>query len=221
MGTQMDEFCRGITHAKKDIRKRPSRRIHFRGNPHCRFGLKTLRSAFYYKFSVFQHQCPGHAAGQIEIMGRNQGANALLRYEAKKFGMNLVGRVWVKVAGRLIGEEQQGPIGKGPGNRHSLLFAARELGWAVIEAVRKTQTDEEFPAPFHRCPAGLAGNQLRNDNVLQSIKFGEKMVELVDETDADTPHAGARLIIESATVPACDISLPLGGPFEKTGNMEQ
>ena len=73
-------------------------------------------------------------------MGRNQGANALLRYEAKKFGMNLVGRVWVKVAGRLIGEEQQGLIGKSPGNRHSLLFAARELGWAVIEALLTPET---------------------------------------------------------------------------------
>src|SRR5215211_7996883 len=121
-------------------------------------GSKNPCSACFYKFSVFQHHYPGHAAGQFEIMGRNQGANALLCYETKKFGMNPVGRVGVKIAGRLIGEEQQGLIGKGPGNRHSLLFAARELGRAVVEAVRKTQTDEEFPAPLHRCLAGLAGN---------------------------------------------------------------
>ena len=72
---------------------------------------------------MFQHHYPGHAAGQFEIMGRDQGSNALVCYEAKEFGMNPVGRFRVKIAGRLIGEEQQGLVGKGPRNRHPLLFA--------------------------------------------------------------------------------------------------
>ena len=49
----------------------------------------------------------------------------------------------------------------------------------MIKAVRKTQTDEEFPAPFHRRQAGPAGDELRQHNILQSVELGEKMVELV------------------------------------------
>jgi hypothetical protein len=177
--------------------------------------------AYFYKLSVFQHHYPRHAAGQFKIMGCNQGANALVRYEAKKFGMNLVGRVRVKVTGRLIGEEQQGLVRKGPGNRHSLLFTARELRRAVIKTFRKAETDQEFPAPLLRRRAGPASDELRKHNVFQSIELGEKMVKLVNEPDADTAHAGARRIIEGGTVSARDISFSLGGPFEKTGNMEQ
>jgi hypothetical protein len=87
-------------------------------------GSRDPFSTFLHQLSVFQHYYPGHAAGQFEIMGRYQGANTLVCYEAKEFGMNPIGRVGVKIAGRLIGKEQQGLVGKGPGNRHSLLFAS-------------------------------------------------------------------------------------------------
>jgi hypothetical protein len=97
---------------------------------------KAPCSAYFYKLSMFQHQYPRHAAGQLEIMSRDKRTNPLLRYEAKKFGMHLVSRFRVQIAGWLIGEEQQGFVGKGPGDRHSLLFAARELRRPMIKAVR-------------------------------------------------------------------------------------
>jgi hypothetical protein len=91
----------------------------------------------------------------------------------------------------------------------------------VIKAVRKSQPNEEFPAPFDRRQARPAGDELRQHNILQSVEFWEKMVKLVNETDSDAAHAGARLVVESRTVSACNISFALGRPFEKTGNMEQ
>src|SRR4051812_34157733 len=47
---------------------------------------------------------------------------------------NLVSGLGVEITGRLVGQDDGGPIDEGPCNGHSLTLAARELVWLVHHA---------------------------------------------------------------------------------------
>ena len=70
----------------------------------------------------------------------------------------------VEIAGRLVGQQDRRPQGKGAGERDALLFAAGELHRVVIEAAFESDAVEQFagavaaarcrgPREFHRAAA--------------------------------------------------------------------
>ena len=87
----------------------------------------------------------------------------------------------VEVADRLVGENERGIVGEGPGNGDALLLAAAQFRRPVPGAIAKTDGIEEFPgAPGIR----LALRQHWHKNVLESCKLREQVVGLEDEPDA-------------------------------------
>ena len=68
-----------------------------------------------------------HLARQSLVVRRDQRGAALAPDETKEFGENRIGRMFIKVAGRLVGEHQRRFVGEGPGDGHALLLAPGEL----------------------------------------------------------------------------------------------
>ena len=53
-------------------------------------------------------------------------------------------RLSIEVAGRLVGKQNRRSIGERPGQRHALLFAARQLRGVVMSAVAETHHLQQF-----------------------------------------------------------------------------
>ena len=68
-----------------------------------------------------------HLGRDAFIMSGDQRRASLTPDEVEELGEDDVRRGLVKVAGRLIGKNQRRAVGEGPGNRNSLLLAARQF----------------------------------------------------------------------------------------------
>ena len=83
-------------------------------------------------------------------MGGDQGAQALLRDEAEEFGVDAGGRFGVEVAGGLVGQQQQRAVGERAGDGDALLFAARKLRRAVLQARFEAHAGEQVARALRR-----------------------------------------------------------------------
>jgi hypothetical protein len=87
----------------------------------------------------------------------------------------------VKIAGRLVGEDQRRLVGQRARNGDALLLAARQLRRAMVEPLRQPENAEELVGALaRRVGLGIA-HELGNDHILARSEFGQQMVELIDE----------------------------------------
>src|SRR2546430_11267242 len=55
---------------------------------------------------------------------------------------SMIGGVRIEVAGRLVREQNFWRVGHRPRNRHALLFAARQFGGAMGDAIARARSEE-------------------------------------------------------------------------------
>jgi hypothetical protein len=67
---------------------------------------------------------PVHPVRKPLVMRRDQRRRSLAADQVEKLGEDLVGGGLVKIAGRLIGEDQRRAVGQRAGDRDALLLAA-------------------------------------------------------------------------------------------------
>src|ERR1019366_2662590 len=103
---------------------------------------------------------------------------------------DLLSRLRVEVAGRLVPEKERRARHEGARDRDALALAARELVRVVVRAVGKTHVGERLLralAPFLLRDPGVDERQL---DLGEGARAGEEVERLEDETDLAVPDTG-------------------------------
>ena len=136
---------------------------------------------------------------------------------------DLLGRVRVEVAGRLVGE-QDGRIGdQGAGDRHALLLAAGELRGVVVLAAGEADPLERgagAAGAFARREAEVAVEQRQLD-VLGRPRPRQQVEALEDEADLGVADLGPLVAVEPRDVDAVEPVAARGRPVEAADDVHQ
>src|SRR5438309_5266042 len=108
-----------------------------------------------------------HLGGDALVVGGDEGGAAFAADELEEFGEDDVGGLLIEIAGRLVGEDEQRPVGERAGDGDALLLAARKLGRAVGEALGEAEGGEEAGRAIAGLGVGGALDKLRQDDVLK------------------------------------------------------
>ena len=108
--------------------------------------------------------------------------------------MTLVGRRVVEVAGRLVAEQHSRVVGERADDRDALLLAAREPRRAVVARAAPGQPGASGGGGLLACPGrgAMQADELRQRRVFERRKFGQQVMELVDETEVGAAQQRAR-----------------------------
>ena len=127
---------------------------------------------------------------------------AEIRHRSPEKVQDLAAGPRVKVAGRLVGENDLRCRRQRPGRRHPLLLAARQLGRAEPEPVLQSDGIDDRVHPW---PVGAtAGEGGRKGDVLGRGKGRNQIERLEDEADPVPPQLGQVLVVETAEVGVTD-----------------
>ena len=123
------------------------------------------------ELSTFEAQHPVHAGGQRFVVGRHEHRQPLFPRELDEQGKDLLRRVGVEVAGRLVSQQQGGPVGDGAGNGNPLLFTAGELAGAMAQSVPQTHALEQHFG------TGRLGVRRRLANFQRVYELPERLID--------------------------------------------
>ena len=130
-------------------------------------------------------------------------------------GQDLGGGRGVQVAGGLVGEDDLGPAGQGPGHRHTLLLATGELGRPVLEPVRQADGADD---PVEPALVGLPTRQhQRQRDVLDGVERRHEVERLEDEADAVPAQLRQLPLAEAGEVDVADVGRA-GGQLVEAGH---
>src|SRR6476619_1491719 len=127
----------------------------------------------------------------------------------------------IKIAGRLVGEEQPRSVGDAAGDGHALLLASGQLRRTVFGPLAEAKGLQQLPGALLSFSPREPENELRHYHVLKRRELREKVMELIDEADLVAAHARALGVAELDAIDAVDHHGAAVRPFEETGDMEQ
>ncbi len=111
----------------------------------------------------------------------------------------------VEVAGGLVGEDQSGVGGEGPGDRGSLSFAVTEATDRTTAKVSDPESLEEFDDPCSRRGIGAKATEPeRQHRVLLDVEVIEQAKILEDEPDGTEPEGPDRGFAEARHIHAIE-----------------
>ena len=103
---------------------------------------------------LFHAQYPVHATGEVHVVGGDEGRDARALDQPDELAEDVLRGRRVKVAGRLVGEEEAWRVGERARNRRALLLAARKLGGTMLEPLGEPESREQLDRA--RARAGLS-----------------------------------------------------------------
>src|SRR5260370_39100824 len=80
------------------------------------------------QLSLLQPDDAVHAAGEVEIVGGEEGGEAGLAHDGDERGRDALGGMLGEIAGGVVAEQDARPGGGGADDSGALLLAAREAG---------------------------------------------------------------------------------------------
>jgi hypothetical protein len=89
----------------------------------------------------------------------------------------------IEVGGGLVGQDDAGVVGEGPGDGDALLLAAGELVGSEVQPLAKAQAGEQFEGSPPGSAAKHGGEVAGQFDVLEGVKCGEQVEVLEDETE--------------------------------------
>ena len=98
--------------------------------------------------TVAQRHHPIHLACKFRVVGRNQRRQTGFTHQCHQHAKHRFGGLRIKVAGGFIGKQHIRHIGQRTGNRHALLFAARQTRRTMITTFFKAKTAQQFQPAF-------------------------------------------------------------------------
>ena len=98
--------------------------------------------------------------------------------------MQPVGHFGVDVTGRLVGDQQFGPVDDGAGDRHPLLLAAGQGRGTGAGAVGEADPGEHFAHRAFDLALAGAGNAQRQGDIVECRKMPDQPEILEDDADA-------------------------------------
>ena len=134
---------------------------------------------------------------------------------------DLLARLAVEVAGRLVGQQQRGMGHERAGERHPLLLAARQRPGPMRDARQQSHAREQFLGArmaFRRRPPG---DTQRHLDVFERGELRQQVMELVDEAEVHVPPAALLGRAHLREVAAFQRDAPGGGPVEPAQQVQQ
>ena len=125
----------------------------------------------------------------------------------------------VEVSRRLVGEEKRRPRSEGPGERHALLLASRELGGVVVPALGEADGRQELGRA--RPGGGMSCQLERQQDVLAGRHVREELVRLEDEADLPAAQEGQVVFRHRVDRRALQEDLPSRRPVEAGHEAEE
>src|ERR1700678_3803527 len=163
---------------------------------------------------------PFHGGGDVGVVGDDHDRGAVAVQLTEQFEDGSAG-CGVQVAGRLVGHDQGGPAGQGPGNGGALLLAAGQLVRPVVAAMPQPDPLDgrlRQPAPLGDPPAPV---QQAAGDVVEHAEAIEQEELLEHETDTPGPQARQPLVGHDRGVFPGDADDPAGGPLKSAHYVQQ
>ncbi len=154
-------------------------------------------------------------------MGRDQAGGAFVADQRLECAEHQFARCGIEVAGRLVGEDDARMVGRGAGDGHALLLAARQFCRAMRAPRPHAEEVQQFAAARVGLAARPAGDELRDRDVLERGELGEQMVELIDVADGRPAQQRAGTLREPGGWRAHDFDLACLWPFEQAAQVQQ
>ena len=128
----------------------------------------------------------------------------------------------VERAGRLIGEDEAGPVDQRTYDGNALAFPAGELGRPMGETMPKADALEELPGAFGGIGGGAAGGGQRgNENIFQDGTLWQQVVGLKNEADLLVAYSGELRLGEVREFLSVQLDAAASGGVERAEDVEQ
>lgn len=135
-------------------------------------------------FSIAQADDAAHLVGEFAVMRRNDESDVIALGEVKEQSEQTRGGFTVEIAGRLITEKKTGAIRERARDGDALLFAARKLARAMIQAMLQSHFCEQFRRAFFGSFAVVAAIHERgHQHIFERGEFRKEMMKLENESD--------------------------------------
>jgi hypothetical protein len=147
-----------------------------------------------------QTQHPVATGGEVHVVRDQHQGRAGFAVQLEQQAAYRFGRVVVQVAGRLVGQQQPGPVHQRAGNRHALLLAAGELARVVVQP-----GPEPDPPQQHLGTGvgiGLVRQLQRQRDVVERAQAGQQVKGLEHDADGGAPQVGPAVGVERGQVGA-------------------
>jgi hypothetical protein len=105
-------------------------------------------------------------------MGRYNRGQPLFRLQLPDDRMDLIARLMIQVAGRFVREQQERRTGKGPRQRHTLLFSTGKFTGAMLGAPLQPNTFQKISRAGSRRAFLCAIYEQRHHNIFSRRKLG-------------------------------------------------
>src|SRR5580692_6757478 len=163
---------------------------------------------------------PFHGGRDVGVVGDDHDRGAVAVQLAEQVQDGRAGRA-VQVAGGLVGHDQCGPAGQGPGDGGALLLAAGQLVGPVPSAMAEPDPlDGRLgqPAAFGGPPAPV---QQAAGDIVEHAEAVEEEELLEHEAEAPGPQARQLRVGHGRGVLPGDADHPAGGPLQGAHHVQQ
>ena len=135
--------------------------------------------------------------------------------------VQVLGRVLVEIAGRLVGQEERRPHHERAGDRDALLLAARQHARPVLEALGEADALEQARGALAALGGRLARDAQRHLGVLDRAELRQQVVELEHEPHVLVAERDHRLVREAAELDLVDADRARVGRVEPAQDVQQ
>src|SRR5689334_992946 len=129
--------------------------------------------------------------------------------------------MFVEIPGGLVGKDERRLVGERARNCNALLLAAGELRGTVVKALRQAELSEQILSAIPGILRVRALDQLRQNDVLDRIKFGQQVVELVNEAEQLPAKASAPVVVELGRFLALELDRALKSALQQSNGLKQ
>ena len=143
----------------------------------------------------------GHRGGVRVVRDHHDGLAEVVDRVPQQ-AQDLVGRLGVQVAGRLVGEHHRRAVDQRTRHGDALLLAAGQLGRAVRQAIAEPDGGDQRVVPL--LVGLLAGQRERQDDVLLGGEDRYEVEGLEDEAETIAAQPREALVVEMSELVAVD-----------------
>src|SRR5206468_801168 len=127
--------------------------------------------------------------------------------------------VAIEITRRLVGEENARCVGEGARDGYTLLLAAGELRWEVVQPVAKAHASQELAGAD--VGAGVAAQLERDLYVLQRRERRNQLEALKHESNLLAAESRARILVHGREVVVVDEHCPTGWGIKPSEKAQQ
>ena len=163
-----------------------------------------------YQVDFFQLIHALELAGDFERVGDDDQRDVFLAAGVANQIDDLLLVARIDVGGRLVGQEQAGPVGQGPGDGDALLLADGEGRGLVRRAVRQADAVEQVPGT--RRVFAAAGERHAEQHIFERREARQQVERLKHVADLVGPHLIDAGFGQVGDVDAVDLDLARSRP---------